>query len=239
MLLHDARRLWRADRGVLLAIAGPFLFLPALAVNLLLFPALDRATAGIAPDNGPAQLQAFSAWAEASMPWMLAAQVLIQFGGLTTLLFYLDRDRLTVGGAMRRALRGLPIYLLAMVLVSIFSMAGLLLLVVGVFYLLARLSMVGPVIAAEREANPLAAIARSFALTRGSGIVLTGIFLLAYGATFFAQAPFGQIREWIVVHSPNPITATAVGAVTAALSAACMLALLLVQVAAYRRFTAR
>lgn len=239
MILSDAWRLWRADWGALTAIAGPFLFLPPLAIHLLLSPALQTALAPLGPDDTAARVAAFTAWFQASLPWLALAQAVTQFGALAILLFYLDRDRLTVGAALRTALRAFPVYLLAMILVSIISFAGLFLLIVGYAYVLARMAMVGPVIAAEGERNPLAAIGRSLLLTRGSGLVLMGILILLYCANIVAGTPFDQIEDWMAVNAPNPMAQAIVGMAIAALSAATLLATALVQVAAYRRFTTR
>lgn len=236
-ILSDAWALWRADWSTLTAMAGPFLFLPPLAIHLLLSPALDRALAGIAPDDTAARFQAFSGWVTASLPWLAVAQAVVQFGGLLILLFYLDRGRPAVGVALRTAARTFPVYLLAMILVSLVAFGGLLVLIVGYAYALARLAMVGPVIAAEREGNPFAAIGRSIALTRGSGLVLMGILILLYCANIVVEAPFDQIEEWMTTHAPNPVAAAIVGMAIAAVTAATLLATTLVQVAAYRRFT--
>jgi len=237
-LVSDAWRLWRADWNILLSMAGPFLFLPPLVVNLLLSPDLDRAMSAIAPNDGAARMEAFSSWMQGALPWLVLAQAVIQFGSLAILTLYLDRDRPAVGEALRTALRRLPLYLLAMILTSIVSFAGLFVLIVGYFYALARLSMTGPVLVAERQANPIAAIGRSLQLTRGSGLILMAIMLFVYGATFFIQAPFEQIQEWMATHAPNPIAEAVVGILVSALSGCSFLAIGLVQVAAYRRFTA-
>lgn len=237
MILADAWRLWRADWAALTAIAGPFLFLPPLAIHLLLSPALQVALAPLGPEDATARVAAFTAWLQASLPWLALAQAVTQFGVLAILHLYLDRGRLTVGGALRASARAFPVYLLAMILVSIVSFAGLFVLIVGYVYVLARLAMVGPVIAAEGERNPLAAIGRSLMLTRGSGLVLMGILILLYCANIVAVTPFDRIEEWMAVNAPNPLAQAIIGMAIAALSAATLLATALVQVAAYRRFT--
>jgi magnesium-transporting ATPase (P-type) len=237
-IVGDAWQLWRADWRILTALAAPFLFLPPLMINLLLSPTLDLAMSRIAPEDSAARFQIYTAWLQVSLPWMMIAQAVIQFGVLAVLTFYLNRGGATVGDALRGALRGLPIYLVTMILVSIVSFAGLFVLVIGYFYALARLSLAGTVIVAERESNPFAAIGRSVKLTRGSGWILTGVMLMIYGVTIVAQIPLEQIQQWMTVDAPNPVAQTMVGIVIAGISGAQFLAGALVQVAAYRRFTA-
>jgi hypothetical protein len=237
-LVNDAWQLWRADWQVLTAIAGPFLFLPPLMINLLLSPALDLAMAKVPPENSAARMQVYSTWIQGAVPWMILAQLLVQFGSLAILTFYLARGGPTVREALRGALRILPLFVLAMIMVSLVSFAGLFLLIIGYVYAMARLSLVGATIVAERETSPFAAIARSLKLTRGSGWTLTGLILLIYGMTFVVQVPIDQVQQWMTVDAPNPVAQTIVGIAVAAISGASFLALVLVQVAAYRRLAA-
>ena len=235
--LADAWRLFRADWDALTAIVGAFVFVPALAIELLLQPVVTRATNGIDPQDGERFLSAWLTAMTANLPWILAAQMIAQFGSLTIMFFYLDRERSDVGGAMRHALVWLPWYVLAMIAVSFAALPGILLLVIGYFYVLARLAMVGPVMAAERQSGPFVAIARGLKLTRGHGFAMTSAVLLVMLGGYFAQSPFNALDQWMNINAPNPIALAIVDIFGAGFTALAALALTLVQVAAYRRLS--
>ncbi len=234
-LIADAWRLWREDSETLTAITGLFIFLPVLALALLVQPTLVAATRGIDPKDAERVLNVWLDALSGQMHWVVLAQAATHFGTLTATILYLDRDRLDVRAALRRALGWLPFYLLAMVLVSLVSIPGLLLFVIGYFYLFARMALTGPVMIAERQPNPLAAIARSFALTRHHGFTMTGTVMTVLLAGFVAQWPFSAIDQWMDLNAPNPIARGIVDIGGAAVAALGGLALVLVQIAAYRR----
>ena len=126
-----------------------------------------------------------------------------------------------------------------MVLVSLLSLIGILALVVGYFYVFGRLSLVGPVMAAEREMNPLTAIVRSFALTRGHGFTLMVVVMMVLFGGFLAHSPFSALDGWMAVYAPNPIARALVMIAASAIGAVVAIAGALVQVAACRRLSSR
>lgn len=238
-LIADAFVLWRADRDMLMRVASAFVLLPALAAALFLQPALAKTIEALPPDDTLAPFRATMAWMTANAPWLLLAQIAANFGALTIVMLYLDRPQPDLRGALRQALRYLPAYVVAMLIVSMVASIGLFALVIGYFYVLARLSLIGPAMVVERERNPLAALARSIALTRGHGFALTGVVIIVLLAGHIAQSPFSILDAWIAVHAPNPIARAIVDVAASGITALTAIAAALVQVAAWRRLAPR
>ena len=194
----DSNRAWQeatalvsANRDVLWALAGVFLVLPSFAVGVLAPP--PQPPAGADSDALMAMLSNYynSAW-----PWLLGMAVCQVIGTLAMLALYTDRTRPTVAEALQLALRGaLPVILaqilagmalalVAMVLIATAAVTGsqafvtlvMALCLVALIYLVVRISLVAPVVMVDGERNPIAALKRSWALTRGN----VGRLLLFY-----------------------------------------------------------
>lgn len=245
-VLRNGWALWRRDRSILAPLSGLLFFVPQWAV-LLLVPEVPRMAAQ------PGGAEALNAWADALSAWFAAhgalygaAMALAQFGTLAIAALYLASPTPDVGGALARALRRLPRFLLAGILVSLplgvlallaLSLpGGLLLALAPILYVLGRTSLVGPVIAAEQGAGAVAAIVRSWALTRGRGIAIA---LLVSGVMVV-----GQLASSVIVAIDhvlkgtglgNPVTLAAVDAGAATVTWASALALALLEVILYRR----
>ena len=87
----DTIAMFRGNASLLLAIAGVFLFLPALVVGY----AIPQA------DVEPGQLiEAFSAYVTANWPWLLLANVVNMVGAIAMLLLHLGRQGQSVGEAI-------------------------------------------------------------------------------------------------------------------------------------------
>lgn len=247
-VLRAGRALWRRDGSILAPLSGLLLFLPQWAV-LLLVPELPRIGGG-AEDAAAinAWMDALGAWFAAHGALYLLAMVLAQFGTLAIAALYLADPAADTRGALVRALRLLPRYLLLSLMVSLplGTLAlialplpgGLLFALVPIFFVLGRACLAGPVIVAERGTGAIAAIARSWALTRGHGIAI-GLLVGGLGLT-------GQLVGAVIVAVDhvlkgagmgNPVTLAVVDAGAAAATWASALALALVQVILYRRLS--
>jgi hypothetical protein len=236
-LIADAWKLWRADRDVLIRIGSVFMLLPVLAVALLLEPQLAQALAIVPLDDQAGRFTAFGNWMTANAPWLLATQIAANFGALTIIVLYLDHQRLDVRTALRRALGWLPLYFGAIFLVSLLAALGIAALIIGYFLVLGRLSLVGPVMIGEGQANPFAAIARSFALTRGYTFTLTGVVMIVLLGGYILNSPLDMIDTWMAVNAPNPMARAIVDLAGSAVSALAAIAMALVQIAAWRRLS--
>jgi hypothetical protein len=236
-VLKDAWALFKRDRDLLLRIAGPFLFLPAFALALVVPdpPLPDAATRG---DEAQALVwaQAVTDWAGANGGWYCLAYALSFFGMAAVYTLYLDRDRVDIGTALSRSATLLPRYLLAMILVSLPAGAGLLLYAIPGLYILGRTMMTGPVLVAEGPIGAFAAIRRSLSLTRGAGLPLMSLAAFGYMSGWLLGMPFmaldGAMRDG---GQGNPVAIALVDAGAAAAATASGVAMALIAVSVYRR----
>ena len=166
----DTVRMLRANASLLLAIAGVFLFLPAVVSAYLAPPP----TGG---SEGVTRATMMTYYVE-NAPALLLVQIIGFLGNLALLILCLDEGRPTVGGAIRGAFVLLPFYFLASLLSGVMVGLGLLLLILPGLYLLGRLAVTGPVVVAERVRNPLTVVKRSFALTKGRGWSVASLILI-------------------------------------------------------------
>lgn len=201
----DSNRAWQqataaltANREVLLALAGVFFLLPNLAFSLL-FPSPT-------PPAGADQ-QAMMAFAMAYyarvLPFMLPVLAMQAGGTLGMLTLLTDRSRPTVGEAIATGFRAVLPYLAAQILLGfvlglaalpiliVFSLAGtkvvatLGVAVTGIVWIYGwvRTALAAPVMAVEGIRNPVAALTRSWHLTRGQTPRIFA-FLLLIGVAF-------------------------------------------------------
>ena len=172
----DAGRMLRANAGVLSAVAGVFLLLPATLI------------ARFAPQ--PPRTDGFELYAEAlrdyfanSWAAQLAAAAASAIGVIAIYLLLIETPRLTVAAALRRALVLVPGYFAVSMIVVFAAGFGFLFLIVPGLYLLARLVCAGPVVATESPNAPLTALQRAWTLSRGRAwsilLMLAGVYLVA------------------------------------------------------------
>jgi len=239
-----------ANRELLLALAGVFFLLPSLAFGLFL-PQPEPA-----PGASPEQLVAMTrAYYLSVFPFMLVTALVQATGTLAVLTLFTDRSHPTVGQAIRLGLGGLLTYLAAQLLLGLgIGVAGSLLLglaalsgaqvliglvvvalLVGVLYLAVKTSLVAPIVAVERERNPIAALRRSWALTRGNSVrvaVFYLLFLLAFALLFIIAMTLSGIVLALVVGGQ---TAAAIGTVISSAIGAVMTLYLVATLAAVHR----
>jgi hypothetical protein len=165
----DTVRLIRAHGSLAAALAGVFIFLPALLIGHFL------PTPQTSDPNQVVNL--IVEHFRANFHWMLLSALLSSAGALA-ILFLVLRGATTVGAAIAAAFALLVPYFLAVVLTGIPIAVGIALFIVPGLYLIGRLVPLGPVMVAEGTRNPLAAIARTWRLTKGHGWAVTGFFLL-------------------------------------------------------------
>lgn len=205
----DANQAWTkamsmlsANRQVVFIIAGMFFFLPNFALTLLapdIANPLADATPAETPEEAMAQLSAFGP----EFFFSLVVLALIQAVGVLGLLRLLtDTSRPTVSEALRGGMAGLLPYILAQIIqafILMFAVAlpfallaasgnaaattfGVILAFsIGIF-LFVKFSLLSPVIAIERIHSPVAALGRSWKLTKGK----VGSLILFFGLLFVA-----------------------------------------------------
>ena len=233
----EASALVAANREVLFALAGVFFLIPSLAVAVFMGePAMEP---GMDREAMMAALGEFygKSW------WLILLSSLLQVVGMLAILTLMrDRTRPTVSDAIRSGLSGTLSYLGAQLLWVIgFSLVGGLLIGVAalvspalavvlalVLFLAAmfigfRLILIAPLVAVEGERNPIAALRRSWALTRGNFwrilafllllivlfLVVLGIVMLVVGL-ILAIATSGETQKVIAAVFSSALTAVAV-----------------------------
>lgn len=185
---EDSVVLLRSHSALTGTIAAVFLFLPTLAVSWFGPVPIEPAA-----DASMQQVQAaFLESTRAMLPYQLLIALVGAIGGVGVLRLWLSRTGTSVGDALAFALRMIPTVIAVQILLgaalgiaalilivpgaALGGPGGILLLIVGLVllvglcaYFWGRLALVSPVIADHAEANPLAAIRESLALTKGNG----------------------------------------------------------------------
>lgn len=231
---NTATALIAANRDVVLIVAGVFFFLPNV-ISTLLLPsqdaiAMQMEAMGANPD--PEEMMALMADYFARSWWIYLIFGLVQAAGVLGLLALLtDKARPTVGQALAFGLKALVPYLLAqillgmaLVLVPVLLIAlgaavnpgvavllGMVGLVVAV-YLWVKFSLLSPVIAIEKTMNPIAALARSWALTKGNSLrLLAFYFLLIVAAAVLSMIASLVFSLFMVLGEEIGLFAVAIG----------------------------
>ena len=254
----DSNRAWQeatalvsANRDVLWALAGVFLVLPSFAVGILAPP--PEPPAGIDRDGLMAMLSNYydSAW-----PWLLGMAVCQVIGTLAMLALYTDRTRPTVAEALKLALRGalpvilaqllagmgfvlaalIPIMLVALTGVQALATVVVAACLVALVYVMVRISLIAPVVMVEGERNPIAALRRSWDLTRGNAGRLTlfyALLLVGFGIVILLVGGLADLLLRLVLGME---LGTALGTlVSAALQAVMAIFFMAVYAATYRQ----
>lgn len=244
----------KANFEVMAIIAGVFFFLPTLAAVFAITP---MATV---PQDATAEvmLQAMSDYFSTNaLPLVL--MTLAQAVGMIALLALLrDTGKPTVGEAIRAGFTGLLPYaaaqlifgfgmaLLSMVLIGLpsalgvqaLAVVGMLAALIVLLYGAVKLSLTVPVVAIEKQTNPIAVLRRSWALTDGNSRRLLMFYLLLFVAyivislvvgLFFGLA-FSLLGEGTAANIAN-------GSLEGVLSAGASLVFAAVLAAVYRQFT--
>jgi hypothetical protein len=244
----------RAHGHLVWAVAGAFYLLPNLLREYFLPFPTPATAAELVPLVG--------AYIERNLHWLLLTSLVEMAGALAILILVLGPGGVSVAAAIGRAGRLLPFYFLAMLLWCLMMVAAalpgfliggllarppeppspldlmifLLLLGVPLLWLFGRTALLGPVIAAEPRRNPVAALGRAFALTRGQGWAVTGMIFLVFLAGFvLTQAVLYVLGSLVMLAvGDNPgrlIVLILAGAFSAALAAVTTL----IYAALYRR----
>ncbi|WP_156842320.1 hypothetical protein [Novosphingobium aquimarinum] len=198
----------KSNRDVLLAIAGVCFLLPSLVLQLF-FPQPEP-NAGMSEQ---AIMELASNYYLSLIPVLIPILVLQALGTLSLVELLTDRSRPTVGEAMKTGARSIVTYLLAQLILGLFVgiVGGLILAIFSlasvpalaslglavVFALVAvvvvRSSVTAPVIVADRLRNPIEALRRAFAVTRGHGLRLFVFYLLVFIAFMVIAIVLGLI----------------------------------------------
>jgi len=201
----DSNRAWtqataaiRANREVVIALAGVFFLLPSLALALL-FPQ----PAAVPGASEAAVMAQAAAYYRKSMPIALPMALLQAAGTLGLLTLLTDRGRHTVGQAIRAGFGALLPYIASQIILGMglglllligsgmigaagmpaLTVVGFIAMALGGAVLITRFALTAPVVAIEKWRNPLAALRRAWQLTAGNTwrvLLFFALILLAF-----------------------------------------------------------
>lgn len=188
----EAVRMLRANRELVLILAGLFFFLPVFAVGIFVPETLTGPDFTTATDR----FQVMADYYNRNSGWLLLIQ-LVQALGMLSVLALFARRKLTVGQAIMAGAAALvPLLVAQLFLLLAFSLLGglvvglvtpisqalavavaILVLIVAVF-VTARIVPLMPMLVAERRFNPFGALVDSWRMTAGRGWRILGFLLL-------------------------------------------------------------
>ncbi len=201
---NDAAALLQANFGLIATILGLYYFLPSFAIALLFPEIANPAPPEIPPGTDPeVALAAISAFIEEqyaqSWPFLLAITLAQYIGTVSVLALFPNQGSATVGDAMKSGFVGTPSYLATQLIfviaaslavgligglmLALSPFAGIpviVLMMVGVAYVAVKLTLVPAVIAMEGELNPIKAMKRSWALTKGNSVLIFFFLLVLF-----------------------------------------------------------
>jgi hypothetical protein len=228
---EDTLKLLRRNAPLLAAIAGVFVFLPALLFAVFLPPPVPEG------NNPERAFQLLLDFYQTAAPWFLLSSLFSMIGTLAMLRLVFAGD--TVGGALVQGLILTPFYFMLSLGCGIMIGLGLVLVLVPGLYLFGRLAPISAVLVAENRRNPLDAIERTFTLTKGHGWAILGIVLVvgvvAGIAVSVADTMFGLI---FVLAAGQELGRTLAAVVSSALSAGLTTLLVMLYAAIYRALAA-
>ena len=176
---NDAMALLVAHKEAILAIAGVFLFLPALLFAQFVVPPVLSGD-----EDGTAILAIYSAYFSENSFSIMASNLVISFGSLAIYFALAPSRNSTVAEDLMAALKMFVIYLIANLAIAFIALPGFILFIIPGLYLTARFILVPVVIVDQRERNPIEAIKKSWALTRSNGFsILLFVLIIAIVGT--------------------------------------------------------
>ncbi|WP_017670889.1 hypothetical protein [Blastomonas sp. AAP53] len=176
---NDVMQLFRANRELLLSVAGVFILLPSLA-----FAFFSPQPAAPADATFEVIYQNLQQFYSDNIVWIVLIGLLNGFASIVMLVLMLDRSNPNVSEAMRRGLTIILPYYAMGVLSGILTFLGSLAFILPGIYIFVKLIVAGAVMVAERKHSINVPLRRSWALTKGnSGRIL--LFVIVVGITAF------------------------------------------------------
>ncbi len=168
-------------------------------------------------------------------PVLLAISIAGFIGSLSLLALLTDKGRPTVGEALGQGIRSIPTYIAAQIISALAAgvvvglplglMAALappavtatagLALIVLVIYLFVKFSLIAPVIAIDQERNPIAAMTRSWRLTKGNSVRIFAFIVLLFAVIVIIGALVQGVLTLILSAIGGQVEAIGVALVSA------------------------
>jgi hypothetical protein len=230
-----------ANKDTISAIAGLFFFLPTFAAALLLpdtsttIPISGQRQGGDPEVAMQQAIDQISALYADNWPVLLAISIAGFIGSLSLLALLTDKGRPTVGEALGQGIRSIPTYIAAQIISALAAgvvvglplglMAALappaltatagLALIVLVIYLFVKFSLIAPVIAIDQERNPIAAMTRSWRLTKGNSVRIFAFIVLLFAVIVIIGALVQGVLTLILSAIGGQVEAIGVALVSA------------------------
>jgi len=257
----QATALIGANKDTISALAGLFFFLPSFGAGLFMPEATATIPPGGARQSGDPQvamqqaMDQISALYADNWPFLLAVSVAGFIGSMALLALLSDRGNPTVGEALGKGIRSIPAYIAAQLLSAlgagviiglplgllaalappaVVGVAGLAL-VVLVIYLAVKFSLIAPVIAIDEERNPIAAIRRSWRLTKGNSVRIFAFFVLLFVVIVIIGALVQGILTLVLSAIGGEVARIGIAAVSAGVNAMITVIFLVVLAAIHRQ----
>ena len=257
----QATALIGANKDTISALAGLFFFLPSFGAGLFMPEQTATIPAGGARQSGDPQvamqqaMDQISALYAGSWPFLLAVSIAGFIGSMALLALLTDRGNPTVGEALGKGIRSIPAYIVAQLLSAlgagviiglplgllaalappaVVGIAGLALVVV-VIYLAVKFSLIAPVIAIDEERNPIAAIRRSWQLTKGNSLRIFAFFVLLFVVIVIIGALVQGILTLVLSAIGGEVARIGIAAVSAGVNAMITVIFLVVLAAIHRQ----
>lgn len=254
----QAVRLIALNREVMLVLAGVFFFLPLVLFGLLAPMPDFAAAAGPSGEATPALTAAINGFFAQYWWAILLVSLLQTMGGIAVMAVVGDPARPTVRAAMQRGaayllptvgsqiVTGLltTLVLFIAILIGALTRSEGLTMTLAIFalpvviWLMTRLSLSGPTIAIERMGNPIAALRRSWTMTRGNGLRMVVFYVLLFAAFLVISQVLGLLVG-LVTALPGAELAAVIGALLSALIYAVMIVIAYAVLASVHRQFAR
>lgn len=221
---NDTLASLRTHREGIIAVAGMLMLVPSWASGFFVPPPDIEGLTSIS-DIFAAQNERFEQY------WTLIIPLGIMsfFGSVAVLTLLLRTDMERIGDALFFALKLLPIYFLASLLAGLLTGFGALALLIGAFYVAARLMPVGPVVVAERDKGIFGSIVRAWDLTRGVGwncvLLFVIVMLVAFVGLGVINLIVGTICALLAGPQGVPLVETFFSALTGTVFGVTVLAL--------------
>lgn len=237
-VLRDAWVMAKRDRDVLIGVSGALILVPAIAQEMFVpapppLPASGSDTAAL-----QGWIEAATIWSRQNDLLLFGLSLVAVFGALVLFLLYTDRTRPSVGAALSSGIVFLPRYVLLALCIALPVNIGTLLLLIPGLYLKGRLLPVGPIFVAERPLGVFAASRRSFAMTRGNGLILMALACVPLLGGDLLAMPFkllGQTFDGAPM--ANPFVAALIDSVVGLCRTIGVVASIVIEVALYRRLS--
>lgn len=227
----DAKAMGHGNVELIATIAGMFILLPGLAIELLVTPPPEGEVPATFADLAPLMM----AFITANWPVLLLGSLIMSFGALAILSLLLRPDQPTVRDSLRGALYLMPGYVLASIGQNFVISFGLMLFLLPGLYAIGRLSLIGAVAAAEQQSNPLTLLQRSVALSQDNGWRIAALLGIVYMTTlllgYIAQILLGLLFTLLL---PDALELIATSIISSLFQAVISIAILLVGAALYR-----